>query len=164
MNILHFLLLFFILLCRYSDRVWYVRICTSIVVLQDLATYDEVYSIQRYVIKFVSDSLQVCNFHQYFWETTTHLWWCSRVSNSLYSRDHQALQPMITWTHGENTKLLYRYWVKKNIIIYKYELSDFVILAFLTPNLSNDVTLTSLGTDHRCFGTLGKETYKLDGL
>jgi hypothetical protein len=49
--------------------------------------------------------------------------------------------------------------VRKNIIIYKYELSDFVILAFLTPNLSNDVTLTSLGIDHRCFDTLGKETY-----
>jgi hypothetical protein len=49
--------------------------------------------------------------------------------------------------------------LRKNIIIYKYELSDFVILAFLTPNLSNDVTLTSLGIDHRCFDTLGKETY-----
>jgi hypothetical protein len=46
--------------------------------------------------------------------------------------------------------------LKKTIIIYKYELSDFVILAFLTPNLSNDVTLTSLGIDHRCFDTLGK--------
>ena len=118
-------------------------------------------NVRRTHVMFVSELMQ--NHLQfllsYFRETTTHLWWCSRVSNSLYSRDHQALQPMTTWTHGENTKLLYRYWVKKNIIIYKYELSDFVILAFLAPNLSNDVTLTSLGIDHRCFGTLGKETY-----